>query len=165
MSTSLKVNDDAVLVHADPRETLLAVLRGQLNLTGTKWGCLTGDCGACTVIVDGQLAVSCLQTVGQMEGAEVTTIEGLAGRGEVMNDLQEAFVTHGATQCGFCTPGMVLAAEQLLRDSIEPDQAEIRQGLAGNLCRCTGYSKIIEAVVSVAQSRRAGRPPEAAASP
>ena len=164
MSIGLRVNDDAVLVHADPRETLLAVLRGQLNLTGTKWGCLTGDCGACTVIVGGELAVSCLQAVGQIEGAEVTTIEGLAGRGEVMNDLQEAFVTHGATQCGFCTPGMVLAAEQLLRDGIEPDSAAIRQGLAGNLCRCTGYSKIIEAVVSVAQSRRAGRPPEAAAS-
>lgn len=153
MRISLNVNGDAVLTHVDPCDTLLAVLREDLHLTGTKWGCLTGDCGACTVIVDGQSVVSCLQTVGQLDGANVTTVEGIAGRGRVMNDLQEAFVSHGAAQCGFCTPGMVVAAEQLLRDEVEPDETAIREGLAGNLCRCTGYSKIIEAVVSVARSR------------
>jgi len=150
---SISVNGDPVVQPVDPCDTLLSVLREQLHLTGTKWGCLTGDCGACTVIVDGRSVVSCLQTVGQIDGADVTTIEGLAGRGNVMNDLQEAFVTRGAAQCGFCTPGMVVAAEQLLRDGVEPDQAAIREGLAGNLCRCTGYSKIIDAVLSVALAR------------
>ena len=153
MRIGLNVNGDTVLTHADPCDTLLAVLREQLHLTGTKWGCLTGDCGACTVIVDGRSVVSCLQTVGRLDGANVTTIEGIAGRGQVMNDVQESFVAHGAAQCGFCTPGMVVAAEQLLRDGVEPDEAAIREGLAGNLCRCTGYTKIIEAVLSVAQSR------------
>ena len=153
MRVGLNVNGDTVLTHADPCDTLLSVLREQLHLTGTKWGCLTGDCGACTVIVDGRSVVSCLQIVGQLDGANVTTIEGIAGRGQAMNDLQEAFVAHGAAQCGFCTPGMVVAAEQLLRNGVEPSEAAIREGLAGNLCRCTGYSKIIEAVQSVAQSR------------
>ena len=153
MRVSLNVNGDAVRAHVDPRDTLLSVLREQLHLTGTKWGCLTGDCGACTVIVDGRSVVSCLQTVGQLDGASVTTVEGIAGRGQVMNDLQEAFVKCGAAQCGFCTPGMVVAAEQLLRDGVEPSEAAIREGLAGNLCRCTGYSKIIEAVLSVARTR------------
>lgn len=153
MRISLNVNGDAVRTHVDPCDTLLALLREDLHLTGTKWGCLTGDCGACTVIVDGRSVVSCLQTVGQLDGANVTTVEGIAGRGSVMNDLQVAFVSHGAAQCGFCTPGMVVAAEQLLRDGVEPDETAIREGLAGNLCRCTGYSKIIEAVVSVARSR------------
>ncbi len=153
MSISLDVNGDTVRTHVDPCDTLLSVLREQLHLTGTKWGCLTGDCGACTVIVDGRSVVSCLQTVGQLDGASVTTVEGIPGRGQVMNDLQEAFVNHGAAQCGFCTPGMVVAAEQLLRDGVEADETAIREGLSGNLCRCTGYSKIIHAVLSVARSR------------
>ncbi|MCY4629514.1 MAG: (2Fe-2S)-binding protein [bacterium] len=153
MRVSLNVNGDTVQTYVEPRDTLLSVLREQLHLTGTKWGCLTGDCGACTVILDGRSVVSCLQTVGQLDGASVTTVEGIAGRGQVMNDLQEAFVAHGAAQCGFCTPGMVVAAEQLLRDGVEPSEAAIREGLAGNLCRCTGYSKIIDAVLSVARSR------------
>ena len=153
MRISIRVNGDPVVQTVDPSDPLLSVLRGQLHLIGTKWGCLTGDCGACTVIVDGRSVVSCLQTVGQVDGAEITTIEGIAGRGRMMNDLQEAFVTHGAAQCGFCTPGMVVAAEQLLRDGVEPDGAAIREGLAGNLCRCTGYSKIIDAVLSVALAR------------
>ena len=153
MRISITVNGDPVVQQVDPCDTLLSVLREQLHLTGTKWGCLTGDCGACTVIVDGKSVVSCLQTVGPLDGAAVTTIEGIAGRGQVMNDLQEAFVAHGAAQCGFCTPGVVVAAEQLLRDGVAPDEGAIRVGLAGNLCRCTGYSKIIDAVVSVARSR------------
>ena len=153
MRISITVNGDPVVQAVDPCDTLLSVLRGQLHLIGTKWGCLTGDCGACTVIVDGRSVVSCLQIVGPLDGADVTTIEGLAGRGNVMNDLQEAFVTHGAAQCGFCTPGMVVAAEQLLRDGVEPEEAAVREGLAGNLCRCTGYTKIIDAVLSVAHSR------------
>ena len=153
MRISVTVNGDPVVQQVDPCDTLLSLLRNQLHLTGTKWGCLTGDCGACTVIVDSRSVVSCLQTVGQIDGADITTIEGIAGRGQVMNDLQSAFVARGAAQCGFCTPGMVVAAEQLLRDGLEPDQAAIREGLAGNLCRCTGYSKIIDAVLSVARSR------------
>ena len=153
MRINVTINGDPVDQPVEPGDTLLSVLREQLHLIGTKWGCLTGDCGACTVIVDGKSVVSCLQTVGQVDGADITTIEGIAGRGHVMNDLQEAFVAHGAAQCGFCTPGMVVAAEQLLRDGVEPDQAAIREGLAGNLCRCTGYSKIIDAVVSVARCR------------
>ncbi|MDE0655155.1 MAG: (2Fe-2S)-binding protein [Acidimicrobiaceae bacterium] len=153
MRISITVNGDPVAQPVDPSDTLLSVLRERLHLIGTKWGCLTGDCGACTVIVDDRSVVSCLQTVGQIDGADITTIEGIAGRGRMMNDLQEAFVTHGAAQCGFCTPGMVVAAEQLLRDGVEPNGAAIREGLAGNLCRCTGYSKIIDAVLSVALAR------------
>ena len=155
MRLSITVNGDPVAQQVEPCGTLLSLLREQLHLTGTKWGCLTGDCGSCTVIVDGRSVVSCLQTVGQIDGADITTIEGIAGRGQVMNDLQSAFVAHGAAQCGFCTPGMVVAAEQLLRDGVEPDQDAIREGLAGNLCRCTGYSKIIDAVISVSRSRMA----------
>lgn len=150
MRISITVNGDPSVQQVDPSDTLLSVLREQLHLTGTKWGCLTGDCGACTVIVDGKSVVSCLQIVGQIDGAEVTTIEGIAGREQVMNDLQSAFIAHGAAQCGFCTPGILCSAVALLDRDASPTREEIRAALAGNLCRCTGYEKIYDAVEAAA---------------
>ena len=153
MRLEVTINGDPYRPNIDPAATVLQVLRDDLGLTGTKWGCLTGDCGACTVIVDGRTIVACLQLAAQIDGANITTVEGLAGRGNTMSDLQDAFVRHGAAQCGFCTPGMIVAAEQLVRDGIEPDEQAIREGLSGNLCRCTGYNKIVDAVVEVASRR------------
>ena len=153
MKLDVSINGDPHRPNVDPASTLLDVLRDGLGLTGTKWGCLTGDCGACTVMVNGRTVVSCLQLAAQVDGATITTVEGLAGRGKKMSDLQDAFVRHGATQCGFCTPGMIVAAEQLIRDGIEPDERIVREGLSGNLCRCTGYNKIIDAVVEIASNR------------
>ena len=152
MRISITVNGDPVVQQVDPCDTLLSLLRNQLHLTGTKWGCLTGDCGACTVIVDSRSVVSCLQTVGQIDGADITTIEGIAGRGQAMNDLQSAFVAHGAAQCGFCTPGMVVAAEQLLRDGWNRTRPPSARASPASL-PLHRYSKIIDAVVSVARSR------------
>ncbi len=150
MKLSLTINGDPYRENVESAQTLLDVLRDDIGLTGTKWGCLTGDCGACTVLVNGRTVVSCLQLASQVDGSTITTVEGLAGRGRKMSDLQDAFVRHGAAQCGFCTPGMLVAAEQLIRDGIEPDEQAIREGLCGNLCRCTGYNKIIDAVVEIA---------------
>ena len=150
MKLSLTINGDPYRENVESAQTLLDVLRDDIGLTGTKWGCLTGDCGACTVLVNGRTVVSCLQLAAQVDGSTITTVEGLAGRGRKMSDLQDAFVRHGAAQCGFCTPGMLVAAEQLIRDGIEPDEQAIREGLCGNLCRCTGYNKIIDAVVEIA---------------
>jgi len=129
---------------------LLDVLREQLHLTGTKEGCGEGECGACTVIIDGQIVNSCLVPLAQVNEAEITTIEGVAGNGE-LHAVQQAFIDHGGAQCGICTPGMVLAAVDLLKRNPEPNEAEIRNGLAGNLCRCTGYMKIFESVVRAYQ--------------
>jgi aerobic carbon-monoxide dehydrogenase small subunit len=148
------VNGSEVSVVAHPMARLLDVLRQQLHLTGTKEGCGEGECGACAVIVDGELVNSCLTPVLQIEGATVTTIEGAAD-GDRMHAVQEAFLMHGGAQCGICTPGMVLAAITLLQRSPVPDDQAIRTGLAGNLCRCTGYMKIFEAV-----RRAVGLPPE-----
>ncbi len=153
MKLSLTINGDPYRENVESAQTLLGVLRDDIGLTGTKWGCLTGDCGACTVLVDDRTVVSCLQLAAQVDGSTITTVEGLAGRGRPMSDLQDAFVRHGAAQCGFCTPGMLVAAEQLIRDGIEPDEQAIREGLSGNLCRCTGYNKIIDAVVEIAAKR------------
>jgi aerobic carbon-monoxide dehydrogenase small subunit len=125
---------------------LLDVLREELQLTGTKEGCGEGECGACSVLVDGELVNSCLVPVAQVSGAEIKTIEGVANDGQ-LHAVQEAFITQGGAQCGICTPGMVLAAINLLERNPQPTEAEIRTGLAGNLCRCTGYMKIFEAVV------------------
>ncbi|MBF0475104.1 MAG: (2Fe-2S)-binding protein [Deltaproteobacteria bacterium] len=121
------------------------LLREELDLTGTKESCGSGECGACTILVDGQSRLSCLMLAAQLQGREVTTIEGLAGN-EGRHPVQEAFVQAGAVQCGFCTPGMVLAAVDLLGHRPDPSRAEIREGLSGNLCRCTGYQKIVDAV-------------------
>ena len=129
---------------------LLDVLREQLHLTGSKEGCGEGECGACTVIVDGQIVNSCLVPLAQVNGAEITTIEGVAGNGE-LHAVQQAFIDHGGAQCGICTPGMVLAAVDLLNRNPEPNENDIRNGLAGNLCRCTGYMKIFESVVRAYQ--------------
>ena len=129
---------------------LLDVLREQLHLTGTKEGCGEGECGACTVIIDGQIVNSCLVPLAQVHGAEITTIEGVASNGE-LHAVQQAFIDHGGAQCGICTPGMVLAAVDLLKRNPEPNENDIRNGLAGNLCRCTGYMKIFESVVRAYQ--------------
>lgn len=129
---------------------LLDVLREQLHLTGTKEGCGEGECGACTVLLDGHIVNSCLVPVLQAHGANITTIEGVAGEDE-LNRVQQAFVDYGGAQCGICTPGMVLAAVDLLSRNPQPTENEIRTGLAGNLCRCTGYIKIFESVVRACQ--------------
>lgn len=141
-----KINGEAREVEVFPMARLLDVLREQLHLTGTKEGCGEGECGACTVIVDGLIVNSCLVPVAQVNGSEITTIEGVAG-GEQLHAVQQSFIDHGGAQCGICTPGMVLAAIDLLKRNPEPTEHEIRNGLAGNLCRCTGYMKIFESVV------------------
>jgi carbon-monoxide dehydrogenase small subunit len=150
----LGVNGDAVRREVEADITLLSLLREVLGLTGTKWGCLTGDCGACTVLVDGEPVVSCLQLARQVEGREVTTIEGIDRDGG-LDPVQAAFVANGASQCGFCTPGMILSIEALLRANPSPDEAEIREAVAGNLCRCTGYNKIVDAALDAAAKRSA----------
>ena len=135
----------------DPHRTLLEVVREELHLTGAKEGCGTGDCGACYMLVDGKLVTSCLFLAAEAEGAEVLTIEGLAQDGH-LHPLQKAFIQHGAVQCGFCIPGMILAGKALLDADPHPTMDEIRQGIAGNLCRCTGYTKIVEAIAAAAES-------------
>jgi carbon-monoxide dehydrogenase small subunit len=129
---------------------LLDVLREQLELTGTKEGCGEGECGACTVVLDGRIVNSCLVPVAQVNGAEITTIEGVA-HNDQLHAVQQAFIQHGGAQCGICTPGMVLAAVDLLKRNPQPTENDIRNGLAGNLCRCTGYMKIFESVVRACQ--------------
>jgi aerobic carbon-monoxide dehydrogenase small subunit len=139
------VNGQSQTLLAHPFERLLDVLREQLQLTGVKEGCGEGECGACTVVVDGLLVNSCLVPVAQVEGAMIKTIEG-APMLDQLHEVQQAFIAHGGAQCGICTPGMVLAAVNLLERTPHPTEAEIREGLAGNLCRCTGYMRIFEAV-------------------
>src|SRR4051794_20937669 len=134
---------------------LLDVLREELRLTGTKEGCGEGECGACSVLINGQLVNSCLVPVLQVEGAQIRTIEGIAGEDQ-LHAVQEAFIACGGAQCGICTPGMVIAAVNLLERNPHPDAQEIRTGLAGNLCRCTGYMKIFEAVVRACERRDEG---------
>lgn len=142
----LQLNGDALDIYVEPWQTLNEVLRDDLNLTGTKLGCGSGDCGACTVLVDGRAVSSCLTLAVEMEGKSVTTIEGLAVSGEQLHPVQDAFISQGAIQCGFCTPGMELAAAYLLSRNPDPTEEEIRDALSGNLCRCTGYNKIVEAI-------------------
>jgi carbon-monoxide dehydrogenase small subunit len=149
----LQVNGESHRVSAHPAERLLDVLRDRIGLTGAKEGCGTGQCGACTVLMDGRPVASCMVLVGDAVGSEITTIEGIAPAGE-LHPLQEAFLKHGAVQCGFCTPGMILSAKALLDENPSPTDDEIAHALAGNLCRCTGYRKIFEAVRSVADGKR-----------
>ena len=146
VTINLTVNGEPRSVEAHPMERLLDVLRHQLRLTGTKEGCGEGECGACSVLLDGTLVNSCLVPALQADGAQIKTIEGVA-TGEQLHAVQRAFVERGGAQCGICTPGMVLAAVSLLEKTPQPTDADIRAGLAGNLCRCTGYTKIFEAVV------------------
>ena len=141
------INGEARTLEAYPMERLLDVLREQLHLTGTKEGCGEGECGACSVMIDGQIVNSCLVPVAQVEGASIKTIEGIALSAGQLHSVQQAFIECGGAQCGICTPGMVMAAISLLEKNPSPDEAEIRNGLAGNLCRCTGYMKIFESVV------------------
>jgi len=141
------VNEQRRTIHAYPMERLLDVLRTQLQLTGTKEGCGEGECGACTVIIDGRIVNSCLVPIAQVEGTSIKTIEGIAPSETQLHHVQQAFIEHGGAQCGICTPGMIVAAVDLLEKNPHPSEAEIRNGLAGNLCRCTGYMKIFESVV------------------
>ena len=150
---STKINGDAVEFLCEPHETLLDVLRDRLDLTGAKEGCGTGDCGACSVTVDGRLVCSCLMLGAEAEGREIATIEGMAA-GEVLHPLQQKFLEHAALQCGICTPGILVAAEALLEKNPDPTETEVRYWLAGNLCRCTGYDKIVRAVMDAAEQMR-----------
>ena len=147
---SFAVNGEPKTVHVYPMERLLDVLRQQLQLTGTKEGCGEGECGSCAVLMDGILVNSCLVPVLQAAGSSVITIEGLAA-GETLHVLQETFLECGGAQCGICTPGMILAAVHLLNKTPEPTLEEIREGLSGNLCRCTGYGQIVDAVAEAAR--------------
>lgn len=149
----LSINHKDYELTLEPNETLLEVLRDRLGLTGTKTGCNTGDCGACTVLMDGNPVNSCLVLAVRAEGRHISTVEGLAN-GESLHPLQAAFLDKGAVQCGFCTPGMLMTAKGLLDKNSKPSTGEIREALSGNLCRCTGYVKIIEAVSSATGSSK-----------
>lgn len=148
------INGDHYRIAVDPWRTLNEMLREDLNLTGTKFGCGSGDCGACTVMVEGRAVSSCLTLAVEMNKKRITTVEGLAPNGEDLHPIQEAFVEKGAIQCGFCTPGMEISALQLLNENSAPAEDEIRAALAGNLCRCTGYAKIVEAIAAAGEKMR-----------
>ena len=145
---TLKVNGDIYNLIVDTRMTLLEAIREKIGLTGTKDGCGVGECGTCTVLMDGKPIYSCLMLAVEAEGKEILTIEGLATP-EGLHPIQKAFIKHGAVQCGFCTPGMILSAKALLDENPTPTKEEIREAISGNLCRCTGYQKIIEAIEEV----------------
>lgn len=147
------INGEVTEFLCEPQQTLLDALRDELGLTGTKEGCSSGDCGACSVIVNGRLVCSCLVLAAEADGAEVETIEGLA-HGDTLHPLQQKFLEHAALQCGFCTPGFLVAAKALLDVNPDPTETEVRYWLAGNLCRCTGYDKIIRAVLATAAELR-----------
>ncbi len=146
----IKINGQPQEVAVEPHWTLLETVREQLALTGSKEGCGTGDCGACSMIVDGRLITSCLMLAPEAEGSEVLTIEGLAHNGE-LHPVQQSFIEAGGVQCGFCTPGMIMATKALLDRNSRPSLEDVRLGLAGNLCRCTGYAKIYESFLAAAE--------------
>ena len=154
MELSFTLNGKRVEVAAAPGTLLVDLLRDNLNLTGTKVGCREGECGACTVLVDGEAYNSCLMPAHKVQGREVTTIEGLQQSDGSLDPIQEAFMEAGAAQCGFCTPGMIMNAKALLSKNPNPDEGEIRMALSGVLCRCTGYRKIVEAVKNVGSERK-----------
>ncbi len=153
IQVSTTINGDEVDFVCDPRETLLDVLRDRLGLTGTKEGCGTGDCGACTVEIDGRPVCSCLMLGAEAEGKSIGTVEGIA-TGEELHPLQRNFIKHAALQCGICTPGILVATKALLAENPDPSEEQVRYWLAGNLCRCTGYDKIIRAVMETAAEMR-----------
>jgi carbon-monoxide dehydrogenase small subunit len=146
---NLNVNGEVYEILTEPNRSLLEVVRDELRLTGAKEGCGTGDCGACSMLVDGKLITSCLMLAPEAQGRAVVTIEGI-GQDGALHPLQQAFVDKGAVQCGFCIPGMIMAGKALLDANPAPSEAEIRRAISGNLCRCTGYTKIVEAIASVA---------------
>jgi carbon-monoxide dehydrogenase small subunit len=146
---ALKVNGETHEVAVEPRMTLLEVLRDMVGLTGTKTGCSLGNCGSCTVLLNGKPVASCLVLAVEAQGKEVITIEGLAQNGE-LHPMQQAFIDHGALQCGFCTPGMLLSAKALLDENPSPTEDEVKEALSGNLCRCTGYTDAVNAILDVA---------------
>ena len=150
---NVSVNNDQMEYLCNPEDTILDVLRDNLRLTGTKEGCGTGDCGACSIILDDKLVCSCLVLAGEVDGSEISTIEGMASEGK-LHPLQEKFLEHAALQCGICTPGILIAAKALLEKNPNPTESEVRYWLAGNLCRCTGYDKIIRAVMDAAAEMR-----------
>ena len=156
LNIKFTLNGELIQVQVSPDETLLEVLRTRLKITGVKQGCGEGECGSCTVLLDGATAVSCLLPAAKADGRQVLTIEGLS-RGEILHPIQEAFLEAGAVQCGFCTPGMILSAKALLDRSMDPSQEEIRQALSGNICRCTGYVQIQEAVQLAARKISASK--------
>jgi len=143
----ININGEPYRVEIEPQRTLLEVLREDLGLTGTKEACGAGNCGSCTVIMDGKPVLSCLVLAVESQGKNILTIEGLAKDGR-LHPLQEAFIEHGAIQCGFCTPGMILSAKALLDETPHPTEGKVRSAIAGNICRCTGYAKIVEAIMA-----------------
>lgn len=149
-----KVNGERYEVAVEPNRTLLEVLWEDLYLTGTKMGCNEGDCGACTVIIDGMAVCSCLLLAVKAKGRDIFTIEGLASNGR-LHPIQQAFIDHYAVQCGYCTPGMIMSAKALLDENPDPTEEEVRRSLQGNLCRCTGYVKIIEAIMAAKDNMKA----------
>jgi carbon-monoxide dehydrogenase small subunit len=151
---NLTVNGRPYRLSVLPWRTLLEVIREDLGLTGTKEGCGLGECGACTVLMDGRAVNSCLVLASEAEGKQITTIEGLVN-GDKLHPIQQAFVDHGGLQCGFCTPGMIMAAKALLDQNPSPTEEEVKRGIAGNLCRCTGYAKIIESIKAAAKNMEA----------
>jgi aerobic carbon-monoxide dehydrogenase small subunit len=153
---ALTVNGDAVVETVEARQTLVDFLREQLSLTGSHVGCEHGVCGACTVRVDGAIVRGCLMLAAQCDGARVETIEGVSDSGE-LSDLQDAFEKRNALQCGFCTPGMLLTAQELLANNSKPSREKIREQISGNYCRCTGYQAIVDAIEAVAQARAGGK--------
>lgn len=155
MKISFKVNGTETAVDVAPDRRVVDLLREDLGLTGTKESCGAGDCGACTILVDGESRLSCLMLAVQLDGREIATVEGLSD-GRSLHVIQESFIEHGAVQCGFCIPGMIMASVDLLTRTPNPTREEIRQGLAGNLCRCTGYQKIVDAVEKAVPLGNAG---------
>jgi aerobic carbon-monoxide dehydrogenase small subunit len=153
MDVTFRVNGEQVRLAVEPRHTLADTLREGVGLTGTHLGCEHGVCGACTVLVDGEPVRACLMFAVQAEGTEVTTVEGLSGPGEELHPLQEAFVAHHGLQCGFCTPGMLMSAVHLLEEHPDPSREKIREEMSGNICRCTGYTGIVDAVQAAARDR------------
>ena len=152
-SISFVLNGERVRAEVEPHGFLLYLLRGVFGLTGAKEGCGMGDCGACTVLVDGKAVNSCIFPVMEIEGKQITTIEGLADDQGNLDPIQKAFIENGAIQCGYCTPGMVLSAKALLDENPNPTEEEIQRGIAGNLCRCTGYLSIVRAIKAASESR------------
>lgn len=154
MKLNFNLNGSEIELDAAPEQTLLSLLRDELGLFGTKQGCDVGECGTCSVLINDELRKSCLTLAVQVEGCRVVTIEGVSPAKGEPNDLQQAFLDHGSVQCGYCIPGMVLAGEALLKQTLTPTRQEIREGIAGNICRCTGYQQIVDAIEDTANQRK-----------